>query len=86
MGHLGVYQLFSAGGDAIGGMMTKMPECPAPFWLYYFNVDNINAAIDRVKENNGQVLMGPQEVPGGSWIMQGFDPQGAMFALVGPSN
>jgi uncharacterized protein len=28
--------------------------------------------------------MGPHEVPGGSWIMQGVDPQGAMFALVAP--
>jgi uncharacterized protein len=28
--------------------------------------------------------MGPHEVPGGSWIILGQDPQGAMFALVGP--
>jgi len=26
------------------------------------------------------------EVPGGSWIVQCKDPQGAMFALVGPRN
>jgi hypothetical protein len=23
-------------------------------------------------------------VPGGMWIIQGLDPQGAMFAVVGP--
>ena len=28
--------------------------------------------------------MGPHEVPGGSWIVQGVDPQGANFALVSP--
>ena len=26
--------------------------------------------------------MGPMEVPGGSWVVQGVDPQGAHFALV----
>jgi predicted enzyme related to lactoylglutathione lyase len=28
--------------------------------------------------------MGPHEVPGGIWIVQGIDPQGAMFAIVAP--
>jgi predicted enzyme related to lactoylglutathione lyase len=32
------------------------------------------------------VLNGPMEVPGGAWIIQGADPQGAMFALVGMRN
>jgi hypothetical protein len=27
--------------------------------------------------------MGPDEVPGGMWIVQAKDPQGAMFAVVG---
>ena len=27
---------------------------------------------------------GPMQVPGGSWIVNGLDPQGAMFALVAP--
>ncbi len=84
MGPMGVYQLFAAGGDAIGGMMTKPEHVPAPFWLYYINVPEIDAAIARVNDNGGQILFGPQEVPGGAWIVQGMDPQGAMFALVAP--
>ena len=83
MGAMGVYQLFAAGGPAIGGMMTKTPETPAPNWLYYFNVESVDAAIERVKSGGGQVLNGPMEVPG-SWIAQCMDPQGAMFAVVGP--
>jgi len=31
------------------------------------------------------VLHGPQEVPGGSWIGNCLDPQGAAFALVSRS-
>ena len=82
MGPRGVYQMFATGGAPIGGIMTKFDEFPAPMWLYYFNVDGIDAAIERVKDNGGQVLMGPQDVPGGSWIVQCLDPQGAMFAAV----
>jgi predicted enzyme related to lactoylglutathione lyase len=88
MGEMGTYQLFATesanGGEvrAAGGMMTKTPDMPAPGWLYYFNVDAIDAAIERVKAGGGEVLMGPHEVPGGAWIIQGRDPQGAMFALV----
>ncbi|TJX16567.1 MAG: VOC family protein, partial [Mesorhizobium sp.] len=28
--------------------------------------------------------MGPMEVPGGDWIVQCTDPQGAHFALIAP--
>lgn len=84
MGPMGTYQLFKADADPIGGIMTKPPHIPAPFWLYYFVVDALDAAQARVTGNGGQVLHGPMEVPGGSWIIQCQDPQGVMFALVAP--
>jgi uncharacterized protein len=84
MGPMGIYQLFARGSETIGGMMTKPKAVPAPFWLYYLNVEGINAARARVQAGGGQILNGPHEVPGGSWIIQCLDPQGAMFALVGP--
>ena len=83
IGEMGTYQLFSAGGQTIGGMFTKPPTMPVPFWLYYFNIGDIDAAAKRVKAGGGQILDGPIEVPGGSWIVQCTDPQGAMFALEG---
>jgi predicted enzyme related to lactoylglutathione lyase len=82
-GPMGIYQIFAAGGPDIGGMMTKPEAVPAPFWQYYFNVPDIDAAVARVKDSGGQVLNGPMEVPGGAWIVHGMDPQGASFALVG---
>jgi predicted enzyme related to lactoylglutathione lyase len=84
MGSMGTYQLFATGGEAVGGMMTKMPNIPVPVWLYYFNVDDTAAAVARIKEAGGQLINGPMQVPGGSWIAQALDPQGAMFAVVGP--
>jgi hypothetical protein len=86
MGAMGVYQLFGfAGGDSdYGGVMTRMQQMPAPMWLYYFNVPAIDAAAERVRANGGKIANGPIEVPGGHWIVQGFDPEGALFALVAP--
>jgi predicted enzyme related to lactoylglutathione lyase len=82
MGEMGKYRIFGAGGVPMGGMMDKPREAPASAWGFYVNVDSIDAAIQRIKKNGGQVTMGPSEVPGGQWIVQGLDPQGASFALV----
>ncbi len=79
---MGTYQMFSAGGQTIGGMSTKPSMVPVPFWLYYFNIDNIDAASERVKASGGRILEGPLEVRGG-WVARCTDPQGAMFALAG---
>jgi predicted enzyme related to lactoylglutathione lyase len=85
MGAMGKYRIFSKDGVQLGGMMDKPENVPVSAWTYYINVDGIDAATERVKANGGQVLMGPMEVPGGSWIIQAKDPQGAHFALVSTS-
>ena len=84
MGAMGKYRIFGADGVPFGGMMDKPADAPMSAWAFYVNVDGIDAATERIKANGGQVLMGPQEVPGGSWIVQALDPQGANFALVSP--
>ena len=84
MGVMGKYQLFSTKSGQQGAMMTKTAQTPAPFWLYYFNVEAIDAAIERVTSAGGTIVNGPMPVPGDRWIVQGLDPQGAMFALLAP--
>jgi uncharacterized protein len=84
MGPMGVYQMYGKGDVDFGGIMTKSSDIATPFWLYYVNVADIEAAGARITANGGQVLNGPMEVPGSMWIIQGRDPQGAMFAVVGP--
>jgi predicted enzyme related to lactoylglutathione lyase len=79
----GIYRLFSAGGETIGGMCAKPATAPVPFWLYYFNVGDIDLAVKRVRAGGGRIVVGPMEVPGGRWIVQCVDPQGAIFALAG---
>jgi uncharacterized protein len=82
MGPMGKYRVFAGGGDQAGGMMAKPAEMPAGAWGYYFTVDGLDAAVERINAGGGKVLMGPHEVPDGSWIVQATDPQGAQFALV----
>jgi predicted enzyme related to lactoylglutathione lyase len=85
MGPMGVYQTFATDAAMVGGVMATTDAMPAPSWLYYFSVDDINAAVTRVKAAGGKVIDGPHQVPGGSWIARGLDKQGATFAMVGPS-
>lgn len=84
MDEAGVYRMFGRSAThSLGGMMTKtadMAQLPTA-WLLYFRVDDIDAATARVKAAGGQVMYGPMEVPGGGFIVQALDPQGAAFAL-----
>jgi predicted enzyme related to lactoylglutathione lyase len=83
MGPLGMYQMFNRPHGMIGGMMNKPPEMAdvPPNWQIYFRVPDINAAVERIKSNGGTILNGPMEVPGGDWIVNAMDPQGAAFSL-----
>jgi hypothetical protein len=83
MGAHGTYVLWSPdGGEMIGGMMTRMEGTPAPTWVYYFVVEGIDAAAERIAANGGTIVNGPMPVPDGSFIVQAVDAQGAAFALV----
>jgi predicted enzyme related to lactoylglutathione lyase len=83
MGPMGTYQLFTIGGAAVGAMFNSPAAQATRFWLYYFNVGDIDAAGKRVSDGGGKITHGPQQVPGGGWIIQASDPQGAAFALYG---
>lgn len=84
MGVLGDYQLLDHGGKSFGAVMPLMPDSPSPVWTFYVGVSDIDAAAAKAAEKGGKLLHGPTEVPGGSYIVVGEDPQGAVFALVGP--
>jgi uncharacterized protein len=82
MGEMGDYVLFQIDGKDVGGMMKKQEMPPMPMWLYYFNVDGIDAAVARITKGGGKIAMGPHQVPGGQWIVMALDPQGGSFQLL----
>lgn len=83
MGEMGPYQIYSIEGKALGAFM-KDPGFEQPEWLVYFRVDGVEEAARRIVQAGGTVSFGPSEVPGGDWIVNGLDLEGARFALVGP--
>jgi predicted enzyme related to lactoylglutathione lyase len=81
MGEMGVYQMFGRGGGIpSGGIMKPPPGAPAA-WMPYAMVKDAKAAAAAATANGGKIVNGPMEVPGGDWIAQGIDPQGAMFSV-----
>jgi uncharacterized protein len=83
MGPIGKYHMFNRPHGMIGGMMNKPPEMAnvPPNWQIYFRVPDITAAVERIKQNGGQILNGPMEVPGGDMVLNAMDPQGGAFSL-----
>ena len=83
MGEMGPYQMYAAGDYTLGAMMKRPDAMPVSLWCYYFRVPDIDAAQASVERHGGQVVNGPMEIPGGEFVLQGVDPQGAMFSLIG---
>ncbi|KQZ14096.1 glyoxalase [Mesorhizobium sp. Root554] len=84
MGPMGTYQIFAVDGVPVGGMMNKSDKSAPNGWLFYTNVPDIDAAVKKTRDRGGKTLMEPMEVPGGQWVAQCLDPQGARFAMVAP--
>ena len=83
MGDWGKYQFTTHDGVVTGAIMQKPPQFPAAAWNHYFRVADIDTALAAAQAHGGQIVNGPNQVPTGDWIINGIDPQGAPFALVG---
>ena len=70
-----------ANGDIKNGGLMAMPPGGHPAWNLYFGVTDTEAAVARVGELGGQVVMGPMAVPGGRFAIL-RDPQDAVFSVV----
>jgi hypothetical protein len=84
MGEMGAYQMFgqSKQGPPLGGLFNKASQMPGPSaWLAYIKVPDAKKSAEVIKKAGAKVINGPMEVPGGDWIAQAMDPQGAMFAV-----
>lgn len=83
---VGTYDMMKNGEDRdfiFGGLMKRPPEMPVSAWNFYFRVPDIDAAHDYILNNGGQPFGEPMAVPGDDFCINGTDPQGAMFAVVG---
>lgn len=86
MGPMGAYEFFRRANSPgmFAGVMTRPKEMPVSLWTYYFRVADIDEAVRRTIAGNGKIVHGPVEIPSGEFAVNAIDPQGAMFAFVGP--
>lgn len=83
LGDDGEYLMFKTDDEHTKGGMcetAKKMEAPA-HWLHYITVDDMDAAVERIKNAGGKIVNGPMPIPGDDVIAQCADPQGACFAI-----
>ena len=82
MGPMGGYHFLDLGDVRLGALAQSQQAGQPARWNAYFTIADVDAAVERIAASGGAVTMGPHDVPGGSRIVMGTDPQGAAFALV----
>jgi uncharacterized protein len=85
----GGYMLIRHNGELIGGMVDANQlgrEGNISQWITVISVEDIDAAADAVRSQNGTVLTPPTELPTRGTIAVAADPEGAIFALVRSRN
>ena len=85
---VGTYTMWKAGEAVVGGMIDMnalgMPAEVPPNWLVYFNVDDADAAVEKVHSGGGSVMNGPMDIPVGRFAVVA-DQFGAPFAVIKPN-
>ncbi|MCW2811275.1 MAG: hypothetical protein JWP61_1733 [Friedmanniella sp.] len=79
------YVTAKVAGEPVAGLMDSASFLPADVpthWAVYFSVDDVDAAVQAVRDHGGTVLMGPEDSPFGR-IADVLDPTGAAFKLHG---
>ena len=80
------YRLFSADDTQVGGMMGLSKDMTdggaRPMWAGYIGVDEVDKSADAIEAAGGNVLMGPQDIPGIGRFAFVADPQGVPFYIM----
>ncbi len=64
-------------GGGIGGSMDGKSQVTV-----YVSVDDLQATLDKAKSMGGEIVMPPNDVPGGPSIAQFKDPDGNVIGLM----
>lgn len=86
----GDYNVITGGENGgLGGLMAMPPEVPKmvpSHWGVYFTVEDLNASIAAVSDNDGQIVMDPMELPGIGQMATVHDNNHAAFTLMQPES
>lgn len=83
-----VYKEIHFGDKAVGGMMEindcwgeNWQEIPSN-WMTYVAVDDVNATVEKIKENGGGIRVEPFDAPNVGRISVVTDPSGIAFSII----
>ncbi|UVO49635.1 VOC family protein [Sphingomonas sp. SUN019] len=84
MGPMGDYTFIGRSeADRPGAIMSSTTTNAPARWNMYFQVADIDAAIETAKQGGGTVT-GPDEIPGSDYSANVTDPHGQQVGIVGP--
>jgi predicted enzyme related to lactoylglutathione lyase len=67
-------------GSGIGGHITALGHEPHHYTIFYVEVDDVQAYLDKAKRLGGKVLVPPVDIPTGTFAWMG-DPEGNTVGL-----
>jgi predicted enzyme related to lactoylglutathione lyase len=83
-GPMGDYTEWQVDGRSVGGMMARPPMLPEQVpdhWAVYFSVVDTDAAVARIAELGGTVVVPPMDIEPGRFAAA-LDPTGAAFNVI----
>lgn len=75
------YTLIDAGAEPSGGVFKKPDEAPGVAMNVYFQVEDVDATLAKVKENGGSVIVPRTEIPNVGEFAMISDPEGIVTGL-----
>ena len=71
--------------SALAGLSKELvARLGGPTWIVYFNVDDVDAVVERAAQNGAELPDPPWDVPGVGRMAWIFDPLGALLGLITP--
>ena len=67
--------------EGISGHITSLGHEPEHYTMFYVDVDDVQAALDKAAELGGKTLIGPITIPAGTFAWFA-DPDGNMIGLL----
>ncbi len=79
---------WTAHDEPIGGVIELPPDAvgAGARWVLYVAVTDVDATVEKARSLGGRVEQGPRELPGEGRYAILSDPQGAVFAVLQPSD
>ena len=75
------YNINTGSGQGIGGHITSLGHEPQNYTMFYVDVEDVQASLNKATELGGKKLVGPITIPTGTFAWFS-DPDGNMIGLL----